>query len=340
MSMPSRPSRPGWKVGLNSPRLTESARPWVTRCPLRPAETGASIPRSSEEHMPAPKRQVDPSMVRFGTCSFSSTDWVGPFYPEGTSPGDFLRYYATQFDTVEVDATYYAVPDESTVDGWVEKTPENFVLSSKFPRSIVHAGDGPHPDAAKLLLPDHTYRERDEFLDVISRLGSRLGTLVLQFPYFSKNAFAHPGPFLDRLHGFLVDLPPGFRYAVEIRNRGWFTPEFAHLCREHDVSMVLVDQAWMPHGDELEERFDIVTSHPAYIRLLGDRKEIEAITHRWDVEVVDRKERLQRWANFLVRAMRRGAPVLVYVNNHYAGHAPSTVRRLQELFQAATDRHR
>jgi uncharacterized protein YecE (DUF72 family) len=265
---------------------------------------------------------------------------VGPFYPDGTPPGGFLSYYATQFDTVEVDATYYAVPDESTVDGWVEKTPEGFVLSAKFPRSIVHAGDGPQPDGAKLLTSDHTYRERDEFLEVISRLGSRLGSLVLQFPYFSKNAFAEPGKFLDRLDGFLTDLAPGFHYAVEIRNRGWLTPEFAHLCREHDASMVLVDQAWMPHGDELEEQFDIVTSHPAYVRLLGDRKEIEAITQRWDVEVVDRKERLERWANFLVRIMRRGAPVLVYVNNHYAGHAPSTTRRLRELFQRAAERPR
>ena len=62
------------------------------------------------------------------------------------------------------------------------------------------------------------------------------------------------------------------------------------------------------------------------------RKEIEAITQSWDVEVIDRRERLQRWANFLVRSVRRGVSTVVYVNNHYAGHAPTTVRRLEELF--------
>src|SRR5206468_3839445 len=77
-------------------------------------------------------------LVRFGTSSFSSEDWVGPFYPPGTAPGDFLRHYAHAFDTVEVDATYYAVPSARTVDGWVAKTPEGFLLAAKFPRSIVH----------------------------------------------------------------------------------------------------------------------------------------------------------------------------------------------------------
>lgn len=290
--------------------------------------------------MPAPKAQVDTGLARFGTSSFSSPDWVGPFYPKGTDPGDFLRHYAKQFDTVEVDSTYYAIPSETVVDGWGKKTPEGFLLSCKFPRSIVHGGDGAQPDSEKLLTAEHTYRERDEFLEVIGRLGDRLGTLVLQFPYFSRNAFAAPEAFFDRLDDFLADLPADFDYAVEIRNRNWITPEFAHLCRGHDAAMVLVDQAWMPHGDEIEERFDPVTGHAVYVRLIGDRKEIEAITQRWDVEVVDRKERLARWANFLARIVRKGVPVQVYVNNHYAGHAPTTTRRLQEMFEAAMRRPR
>jgi hypothetical protein len=64
-----------------------------------------------------------PGPVRFGTSSFTAPGWVGAFYPEGTRPADFLRCYAREFDTVEVDATYYAVPSARTVDGWAEKTP-------------------------------------------------------------------------------------------------------------------------------------------------------------------------------------------------------------------------
>ena len=93
----------------------------------------------------------DPPLLRMGSSSFSSKDWVGPFYPEGTKPRDFLRLYAERFATVEVDATYYAVPSTATVAGWAEKTPDDFLLCAKFPRSIVHAGEAAAPDAKKLL---------------------------------------------------------------------------------------------------------------------------------------------------------------------------------------------
>jgi uncharacterized protein YecE (DUF72 family) len=286
--------------------------------------------------MASPQLQLDPSLVRFGTSSFSSKDWVGPFYPAGCKPSDFLSHYAAVFNTVEIDASYYAIPSKAMVDGWVSKTPEDFKISLKFPQSIVHAGDGPQPDAATLLT-EAVYADRDLFLKTVERLGDRLHTLLLQFPYFSKQVFDDAGAFLERLDEFLTDLPAEFRYAVEIRNRSWLTPDFAHLLRSHSAALVLVDQAWMPHGDEVEDRFNVVTSDQAYIRLLGDRREIEAITQAWDTEVIDRRERLQRWAAFLVRMLRRGLPTVVYVNNHYAGHAPTTVRRLAKMFEAAVE---
>lgn len=277
----------------------------------------------------------EPGVIRFGCSSFSSEDWVGPFYPKGTKPDDFLRVYSAQFDTVEVDATYYAIPKARVVDGWREKTPDHFLLCAKFPRSIVHRGEGPMPDGSTVLTPEHTYRDRDAFLDVMSRMGHKLGPLLLQFPYFSKGAFSDEKKFLERLDRFLGDLPGDLRYAVELRNGTWVGPEYAHVLRRHRVSMVLVDQAWMPHGDEVEQRFDPVTGPELYVRLLGDRKEIEAITKTWDTEVIDRRERLQRWAAFLNRARKRAQPTLVYVNNHYAGHAPTTVRRLQAMVERA-----
>jgi uncharacterized protein YecE (DUF72 family) len=72
-----------------------------------------------------------------------SGSWVGPFYPPGTEPGDFLRLYAEHFRTVEADVTDYCVPDARLVDGWKSRTLEGFVLSAKFPRSVVHGGAGP-----------------------------------------------------------------------------------------------------------------------------------------------------------------------------------------------------
>jgi uncharacterized protein YecE (DUF72 family) len=286
--------------------------------------------RSAPEGSPAPSA---PGTVRFGTSSFAWADWVGPFYPAGTRPADYLRAYAMHFDAVEVDATYYAIPAPRTVDGWAAKTPPGFRLAAKFPRSITHAGDGPRPDPGRVLAPAATYAERDLFLGVMQRLSGRLGPLVLQFPFFSRAAFPSPGPFLERLDRFLGDLPLSHAYAVEIRNPTWLGEPLATVCRRHRAALVLVDQEWMPHGDRVARRLDPVTGDFAYVRLLGDRARIEAITTTWEREVIDRQASLDRWAGLLVDLALRGIATYVFVNNHYAGHAPATVRRLRELFE-------
>ena len=270
--------------------------------------------------------------LRLGTSSFSSKDWVGPFYPARTPPAAFLSHYARHFDTVEVDATYYAIPKPSVVDGWGTKTPDGFLLCAKFPRSIVHAGKGAAPDARHILDPDATYEDRDRFLDTMSRLGPKLGPLLIQFPYFNRKAFPSAGPFLDRLDAFLRDLPrEPFRYAVEIRNKAWLKAPFVEMVRSHGVSLTLVDHGWMPHGADIDERFDVITGDDIYIRLLGDRKAIESITTTWEKEVVTHDASMLRWAKLIAKYIDQGVRVLVFVNNHYAGHAPATVQRLREM---------
>jgi uncharacterized protein YecE (DUF72 family) len=273
------------------------------------------------------------SYIRLGTSSFSSKDWVGPFYPAKTSPKDYLGYYAQRFNTVEIDSTYYAIPRKRTVTAWKELTPEGFIFAAKFPRSIVHAGKDATPDAAKILTPAHTYKDRDKFLAVMEELSNRLGPLLIQFPYFSQKEFNSAEPFFERLNIFLADLPAGFRFAVEIRNRTWLNQDFANLCRRHSVALALADHAWMPHGDEVEKLFDPVTTDFSYIRLIGDRSGIEKITKTWDKEVINQEESLKRWARVLEHLVNKKTITFAYINNHYAGHAPETARRLWELYQ-------
>jgi uncharacterized protein YecE (DUF72 family) len=280
------------------------------------------------------------NLIRMGTSSFSEKDWVGPFYPEGTNPNDFIKLYAQHYDTVEIDSTYYAIPGQHTIDNWVNKTPETFLITAKFPRSIVHGGESAQPDRGVILNPNKTYQDRDSFLEVMSGLGPRLGPLVIQFPYFNKSVFPSKSEFFDRLDKFLDDLPAKYRYAVEIRNKWWLTEEYADLLRKHNAALVMVDQAWMPHGDEIEKKFDPITTDFAYIRLLGDRKEIEAITKHWDKEVINRSERLARWAKLIARLTAREITTLAYANNHYAGHAPSTVDRLKQLLHDIEEAYR
>jgi len=269
--------------------------------------------------------------VRFGTSSFSEPSWVGPFYPPKTRPSDYLRLYAKKYDTVEIDSTYYAIPTQQTVQTWAGKTPDGFLFTAKFPRSIVHGGQDAKPDPSVILVPEITYPLRDQFLASMASLGPKQGPLLLQFPYFSRDAMPHAKTFFNRLEHFLGDLPKDRRYAVEVRNRAWLTDSFADLLRAHNVALTLVDQAWMPHADEVEQRFDPITTDFTYIRLMGERKEIEAITTTWNKEVIDRGDRLNRWAEFIGRIVERKVNVFVFVNNHYAGHAPATLDRLREM---------
>jgi uncharacterized protein YecE (DUF72 family) len=269
--------------------------------------------------------------ILWGTSSWSHASWEGVFYPPGTPPAEYLGHYAREFPTVEVDATYYRIPDHRMVEGWARRTPEGFVLSAKFPRSIVHGGERQAPNPSRLLQPEHVAADVERFLANMALLGSKCGPLVLQFPYFNKRAFATRAPFLARLDAFLGTLPRTFRYGVEIRNRDWLDGELLALLRGHGVALVLVDLVYMPHPAELAETLELVTTDFVYVRLIGDRKAVEDATDTFDRIVLDMTPRLERWAPLLRALRERVTRVLVYANNHYAGHGPATVRQLRDL---------
>lgn len=280
-------------------------------------------------------RIVEVTRFHFGTSSWSEKSWVGAFYPPGTKPADMLAYYATQFSTVEADNTYYRIPPRAMVQSWRAKTPDGFVLSAKFPRSIVHCGDGEKPDGTKVLVPEHVTREVDAFLDVMRDLGDRAGPLVLQFPYFNKTAFASADEFLERLDPFLERLPPRFRYAVEVRNKNWVGAPLLDLLRRHRAAFVLLDLKYMPHPADLAKEHDLVTTDFAYVRLIGDRDAVDALANeRYDRIVVDQSESLARWAAYLEAITPRVRDVSMYANNHYEGHGPETIRRMRQWVKA------
>lgn len=269
-----------------------------------------------------------------GTSSWSEKSWAGSFYPAGLAPGEQLGHYATRFRTVEADVTYYRVPDARLVQGWDAKTPADFVLSAKFPQSIVHGGKEAAPDPARLLVREHVGGDVERFLEAMSLLGPKCGPLVLQFPYFNQRAFKSIEPFLERLDAFLEDLPAQFRYGVEIRNKHWIDEPLLAVLRRHKVALVLVDIGYMPHPADLARRHDLFTTDFSYARLIGDRKAIDALTDRFDRIVVDQSERLSQWAELLRAALTRLPRIFAYANNHYAGYAPETIEDLVQRISA------
>lgn len=261
---------------------------------------------------------------RIGTSAFTAAGWETAFYPAGMKAADYLTYYATKFNTVEVDSTFYRTPSVATVNGWERKTSPGFTLAAKVPQLITH----------EKVLQDCD-EDLKQFLETMDLMGDKLGPLLFQFGYFNKMVFKSGKEFLARLAPFLKKLPKGYRFALEIRNKQWLSAEFFDLLREHKVAYALIDQAWMPRPSEIFEKFDPITAEFTYIRLLGDRKGIEQKTKVWDKVIVDRSKELMSWVNVCQRTVRRGISTYVYVNNHYAGFAPGTIEQFQKLWKVS-----
>jgi uncharacterized protein YecE (DUF72 family) len=262
-----------------------------------------------------------PDNLFVGTSSWSSSDWVGPFYPPNLKPGQFIEAYARRFRTVEIDSTYYSIPPPHVVAAWREKTPPGFVFAAKIPGVITHE---------KVL--NDCQAELTTFLTNIEHLGDRLGPLLLQFPYFSRDVFVSRAPFEKLLRPFLATLPKEFKFALEIRNKNWISWDFLELLRDHSIAFALVAQAWMPPIDTLARALDLVTGDFAYARFIGDRKDIEAKTTKWDKLVENKTSEMTVWAKELKKIVAKGVKTYAFFNNHYAGFAPGSVKIFEELW--------
>ena len=244
------------------------------------------------------------SKVHLGTQGWSYKSWVGNFYPANTATGDYLSLYAKQFSTVEIDSTYYGAPRPQTVKQWREITPQDFRFTAKFPQAITH--EKMLRDAAP---------ETMQFLDAMALLGDKLGPLLLQFPYQFK---PEQRPALAE---YLAALPREFRYAVEVRHRGWLNDAFFDLLAQHRVALALADYAYMP-------KLERTTTDFVYIRWLGNRKDIP--DDHYETVRIQRDQELDRWGALITQFLDQGVTVWGFANNHYQGHSPATVRALME----------
>jgi uncharacterized protein YecE (DUF72 family) len=260
--------------------------------------------------------------IRIGTSAFTAAGWEGSFYPGGMKPADYLTFYATKFDTVELDNTFYRTPALSVVKGWNAKTPPGIVFAAKVPSVITHD---------KVLVDCES--DLKQFLTVMDALGDKLGPLLFQFGYFNKSAFMSSVDFLARLRPFLKKLPRDRQFTVEIRNKAWLNADFANILRENNVALALIDQSWVPRPWEMKETFDMITSDFTYIRWLGDRKGIEAKTKTWDKVIVNRTRELEEWAKIVRKVHERKIKVFAFANNHYAGYGPATIELFRNLIK-------
>lgn len=242
--------------------------------------------------------------LHLGTIGWSYSFWRGSFYPTKAASKDFLAYYATQFNTVEVDSTFYRVPMAQTVTNWKQQTPDGFVFSLKFPQVITHVK----------MLKDCQY-ETDVFLDRVHMLGEKLGCLLLQFP--PNFGVDH----LPDLTDFLSKLPKQNHYAVEVRNKTWLKQEFYSLLKANNIALAWADSPLMVEIDK-------VTADFLYVRWEGDRKKVNGSLGKKEV---DQRENLNLWADKIKFFLDKGTVVFGYFGKYYSGYPPSDITYLQGL---------
>ena len=247
-------------------------------------------------------------MIRLGAQGWNYDAWVGPFYPSGTRAIDYLTMYARAFDTVEVDSTFYAIPAVKTVRGWAARTPPHFTFALKLPQEITH--ERRLRGAGDLLV---------QFLDAARELGPKLGPILIQCgPDFGPAEL--PG-----LASFLPLLPPDMNFAIEFRQRAWVNEGVLALLKEHSVALALSDGKWIPRNVVMKLA-ESPTSDFAYVRWMGPDRSIVDYSRIQ----VDRSREIAAWTETLRGLMKRVKTAYCYVNNHFAGHSPATIRMLQQ----------
>jgi uncharacterized protein YecE (DUF72 family) len=248
-----------------------------------------------------------------GCSGWSYSAWKGPFYPPNLESSDWLRFYSQIFDYVEIDSSFYRIPNEFMVKNWFRKTPNNFRFTAKFPKIITH-------DKHLVDIDE----EVDLFLNNIEPLTEKTLALLIQLP---PSIEIMPG--LEGLRNLIPLLDRRFRYAVEVRHHSWFQDLAYNFFADNDICLVWSQLAHMSTPP-------ILTTDFLYSRFIGDRSINEKDFGKIQK---DRVLEMKRWADE-IRKVERGKEkgrkkevslAMIAANNHYAGFGPGTSNLFRKM---------
>jgi uncharacterized protein YecE (DUF72 family) len=236
--------------------------------------------------------------VRIGCSGWNYADWRVRVYPKGLAQRRWLRHYATLFDTVEVNTTFYQLPKRSAVQAWVDESPPGFVFAVKASRYLTHV--------KRLTDLDQGIRRFYERIQPLVE-SPKLGPVLWQLPAnFHRDEV--------RLEAALEALPPG-RHCFEFRHESWFCPAVYELLRAHGAALVVGDHPDRPfQAHELTADWTFVRFHYGSRGRNGNYSERE----------------LETWAR-RIRQWRRRVEVYAYFNNDWRGYAVRNGIRLRGL---------
>jgi len=253
-------------------------------------------------------------MIYLGTSGFSYDDWVGNFYPVGMPKREWLIYYAREFNTCEVNSTYYVLPKLSSLKAMVEKTGEGFLFSIKANQEMTHRRED----------NDSVFKAFYQMLEPIISAG-KLGCILAQFPY-SFHLNRYNWDYLRLFREQLGELP----VVIEFRNAQWLRDEVFDLLRQLDLGFCCVDEPQLPN---LLPPVAETTSKISYIRLHGRNSakwwQHEQAYERYDYSYAPHE--LSEWLPKIQKLNSVAEKTFIFANNHWRGQAVSAIRQLRVM---------
>ena len=231
-----------------------------------------------------------------GTSGWVYPHWKGTFYPEELKEKDKFSFFVTQFNTVEINTTFYHLPLESTVKNWYKQAPSDFIFSVKASGYITHR--------KRLLEPEKTL---ELFFTRMRLLGKKLGPILFQLPpSFQQD--------LERLKNFINHLPKGI-YTFEFRHPSWYTQETLDLLSENNIALCITDLKNHPSPEA-------ITASHAYIRLHGP---LSTYSGKYGPRL------LKIWQKKVKHWMSKNIDVYCYFDNDEKAYATVDAKMLLEL---------
>jgi uncharacterized protein YecE (DUF72 family) len=234
-----------------------------------------------------------------GCSGWYYNDWAGRFYPEKLAKSKWLEYYSEHFNTVEINNTFYRFPNEKTVKGWYNKTPDDFKITLKANQLITH----------RKRFKD-TQSTINRFYKLSDILEDKLGCILFQIPPSKSKD-------IDFLKNALKQFDPEKNNIIEFRHPSWFNEEVYNLLNEFEAGFCSVSSPDLPE--------DLITTFPVvYVRFHG----MGAEKYRY----IYPKEELKEWAVKIKNSDVKY--VFCYFNNDYNANAPKNAEMLQEMINS------
>lgn len=234
--------------------------------------------------------------LRVGTAGYQYDHWKGRFYPRDMPKRAWFAHYASEFDTVEINNTFYNLPEVETVDSWREQTPAGFRYALKYSRYGSHLKHLKDPQ-----------QHVEVFVERAQRLRAYLGPILVQLP-------PHWGVDVGRLQAFLEALPRSLQWVLELRDESWFCDAVYQLLREHGVALCVHDL----FGDHPRA----LTADFTYWRFHGPVGEEKYAAHY-------STQALRATAQCLRDYLQDGVDVFAYFNNDRQAYAVENARELR-----------